>query len=111
MTEELIGAGSMACPNCRAEMIREGTGIGCHKCGMYIGPGPGGNAGVELLTKMTMPPNPLMVPFRDIEEFQIQKGSRVGFERDGVIITGIVTSYDVNKETGVVTITMEDNDP
>jgi hypothetical protein len=29
----------MTCPNCGAEMIREGTGIGCHSCGMYMGPG------------------------------------------------------------------------
>jgi hypothetical protein len=39
------GGFDMTCPGCGAQMIREGTGVGCNACGLYMGPGGAGAAG------------------------------------------------------------------
>jgi hypothetical protein len=46
-------------------------------------------------------------PFLDFKDFNVRKGSRVGFEKDGVIFVGVVKTLDYDEETRTVEMTLE----
>jgi hypothetical protein len=120
-----------SCPACGLEMRQVGTGMGCDACGLYMGPGGGGASGSyqrlegvggaggmasyglgrmnPYLTKMTVPPNPLLP-----EVPMVKKGDRVGFkmhygEDAGRVLIGVVASVETDRATGSVQVTLEDD--
>jgi hypothetical protein len=110
------GGIDMTCPNCGAQMLREGTGIGCHTCGMYIGPGPGGGAGVSIMSPQEYIARTRErrshYPFQDWSDFHIHEGSKVSFQAlDGQMFTGTVQHIEENEETGEIQITLTQFDP
>jgi hypothetical protein len=118
------------CPACGSQLRQVGTGMGCDACGLYMSNGPvteagmaearqwrthstEGGAGVpgasgwyrERLTKMTMPPNPLLP---DIP--MVKKGDRVGFKGlTGPLYVGVVEDVEIDRANGDVLITLEDD--
>lgn len=97
------------CPSCGSAMIRMSSGATCPECGAFVGG-----------TGVTDDPMAAKT-FRSIAASKgkakagvygewpttIAKGTRVGFEKDGVIYVGVVASYDVDEETGEVRMTIE----
>jgi hypothetical protein len=118
------GGPDMTCPSCKGQMTREGAGVACRACGLFMGPGGAGSGGGGRasggaggdggsgwmpvsyldLTKMTMPPNPL---FQEMPT--IKKGDRVGFQKGDVLYVGVVAYLDTNEISGEVNIRLEDD--
>jgi len=109
----------MTCPACGEQLRQVGTGMGCDSCGLFMGPGGGGDDGGRVglahtlgwyrdqLPKMTLPPNPLLP-----ETLTIEKGDRVGFKLHygvdaGQVLVGVVENVETNRLTGEVKVTLD----
>lgn len=51
------------------------------------------------------------VPYQAFADFNLKKGDRIAFERDGVTLVGVISSIDENEVTGEIKIKCADQSP